>query len=128
MHKYVSRRRMLTVILVLAALGVCGVAVAKDKKSPKIKGPLVDVTLTEYAIAMPPALRHGWITFRIVNNGDVPHGLNGQDAKKTYSLVSQVPPHASVLVPIKLKKGSFMIYCSTREHADAGMQAVAYVQ
>lgn len=128
MSRYLSRRTALVCVL-LATLAVAGAAVAKDKKdAPKIKGPIVDVALTEYAIAMPAGLKHGWVTLRIVSNGTVPHGPNAQDAKKTYVLVPQLAPGQTALVPIKLNKGTFMVYCSTREHANAGMQAVAYVQ
>jgi uncharacterized cupredoxin-like copper-binding protein len=127
-HKHQSGRRALACVL-LAVLMATGVAVARDKKDhPRIKGTLVDVTLTEYAIQMPSTLKHGWVTFRITNNGTVPHGVCAQDGRKTYQPTSQIAPGASVLSPIKLKKGSFMLYCSIKAHADAGMQAVAYVE
>ncbi len=121
-------RRRVLVCALLATLAAAGLALAKDKKdAPRIKGPLVEVALTEYAIAMPPALKHGWVTLHIVNNGTVPHGLTAEDARKTQVLAPQVPPGGAVFVPIKLRKGTFLVYCSQRQHADAGMQAVAYV-
>ncbi len=117
------------VLLCMLAVGFAtdGAVLAKDK-APKIKGPIVEVMLTEYAIQMPSSFKHGWVTLRISNKGDALHGLRAQDSKKTWELAPPIAPGKTVLVPIQLRKGTFMVYCSTAEHATVGMQAVAYVQ
>ncbi len=127
-NRYCPPRRTLICAL-LATLALAGIASARDtKNAPKIKGPVVDVVLTEFAIAMPQTLKHGWVTLRIANNGAVPHALSTRDGDKDRALTPEIAPGQTVLVPIKLKKGTFEVYSSNRDHANAGMQAVAYVQ
>lgn len=126
------RRRLILLALVgtvMATLALAPAALAKhkDNDAPKIKGKLVEVSLVEWEIQMPPVIKHGWTTFRITNNGTLPHSLSARGTKKTFVLATSVPPGAAVLVPIKLQKGTYTVWDPIEDSAARGMQVTVVV-
>lgn len=111
----------------LVTLAMAPVAQARHKGGPKIKGKLVEVSLVEWAIQMPPEIKHGWTTFQITNNGRLPHSLNAQGTKRLFALATTLPPGASVFVPMKLKKGTYTVWDPIDNAADRGMRVTVVV-
>src|SRR3954454_22575528 len=85
---------------------------------------VVDVGLTEFAIAMPNALPAGPTRFAIHNNGAVTHSfvIEGQGIDKT--LANSLQPGQSAFLNVDLAPGSYTIYCPIGEgaHRAKGME------
>jgi len=85
---------------------------------------LVDVSLTNFAIAMPTELAAGPVRFNIVNNGAAPHSfvLEGEGIKKT--LANTLQPGDSARLNADLTPGVYTIFCPVGEgaHRAQGME------
>ena len=85
---------------------------------------VVDVGLTEFAIAMPNALPAGPTRFSIHNNGTAPHSfvIEGQGIEK--KLANNLQPGQSAFLNVDLAPGTYTIYCPVGEgaHRAKGME------
>lgn len=110
----------LTLALALAACGGSGGPVG----SPSSAEPaVVQVELTDFAIAMPASIAGGSVTFEVLNSGVAPHNLviegNGVEATLDPDLLAGESGELSVTLP----PGSYEVYCSVIGHRDLGMVA-----
>lgn len=126
-----TRTRLMLVALsgaMLASLALTPAALAKHNNgAPKIKGKLVEINLVDGVIQMPAQIKHGWTTFHITNSGAYPHGLSARGSKKVFTLATTLPPGSAVMVPIKLKKGTYTVWDPTGDAAAQGMQVTVVV-
>jgi hypothetical protein len=108
--------RVLACALV-ASLMLASSATARHKEdgNTKIKGHLVDISISEDGMRIPATIKHGWTTFRIINDGAVPHSIQAKGKKNAWSLASNLQPGQTILVPINLKKGVYTIWEPTAE-------------
>ncbi len=111
-------------VALIAALAFAPLALAKKKSEGgvKIKGKLVEISVTDAELRMPAEIKHGWTTFRVANDGTVPHSLHARNPKKLWVLVASLPPGQAALVPIKLKKGAYTIWEPLPPNAPADAQ------
>ena len=83
----------------------------------------VPVTLSEWKIGLTrDTLPAGAVTFRVKNDGTLPHGFHveGPGVDKE---TKQIGPHESASLTVTLKPGTYDIYCPLSElsHKQAGM-------
>jgi uncharacterized cupredoxin-like copper-binding protein len=80
----------------------------------------VDVSETEFKIALASSVHAGKVTFNVKNDGKLPHDLvvegNGVKAKTPL-----LDPGQSQTLEVDLKPGSYDLYCSVPGHKQAGM-------
>ena len=85
---------------------------------------LVEVSLTNFAIAMPTELTAGPVRFNIINNGAAPHSfvLEGEGIRKT--LANTLQPGDSAKLNADLQPGVYTIFCPVGEgaHRAQGME------
>ena len=78
----------------------------------------VDVTETEFKIAMPSTLKAGKYTFEVRNDGKLPHDLAIKGGKKT----ELIDAGGKAELTVDLKPGKYHFYCSVPGHEQAGMK------
>lgn len=113
-------------LALLAALLAVSTASANDR--PKLKGPLVDIVLTDDAIHMPPVLEEGWVTFRITNQGEYVHSVSAQGRKRVHALAVALAPGQTVLLPMKLSEGTYTVWDPVEDNAARGLRATLVVE
>ncbi len=86
----------------------------------------VEVRLNEYSIQMPTTFTPGPITFRVMNAGTQPHGLeikgNGDEQKL------ELNGGEIKMLTMTLTAGIYEVYCPIDGHADKGMRTKVAVQ
>jgi plastocyanin len=106
--------------VIIAALAALSTALSAQA-APAAK--LIDVTLTEWKLALPSdTLTAGPVTFRINNTGNITHAfyvLGGSVAQGT----KEIAARQSGTLKVMLKPGDYEIYCpmSDQSHKMAGM-------
>ena len=78
----------------------------------------VDVTESEFKIAMPSTLKAGKYTFEVDNEGKLPHDLAIKGGKKT----ELIDAGGKGELVVELKPGKYRFYCSVPGHEQAGMK------
>lgn len=76
-----------------------------------LSGRPVDVTLQEYAIVMPPALRPGLTTFVVRNEGKFPHNFTALFGPVRFRSGTVLPGHTS-RITVKLVPGAYLVACT----------------
>lgn len=88
-------------------------------------GPEVaDVSLTNFAIAMPEELAAGSYRFAIANNGAAPHNLVIEGEGISRRLANNLQPGQSGFLNIDLEPGTYTVFCPVGEgaHRANGME------
>jgi uncharacterized cupredoxin-like copper-binding protein len=80
----------------------------------------VDVSETEFKIALASSVHAGKVTFNVKNDGKLPHDLviEGNGVKEKTPLLD---PGQSKALEVDLKPGTYDVYCSVPGHKQAGM-------
>jgi len=78
----------------------------------------IDVTESEFKIAMPATLKAGKYTFEVDNEGKLPHDLAIKGGKKT----ELIDAGAKAELTVDLAPGKYHFYCSVPGHEQAGMK------
>jgi plastocyanin len=124
-------RRGLGALLLAVSLGVLaacsGSAHATTASGVAPAATQVNVTETEFSIAMPSTLAAGSYTFAVRNTGTATHDLvvsqNGRDVATSRT----IPPGGSTSLSVTLQRGSYVFYCSIDAHRAHGMQLTVRV-
>ena len=96
---------------------------AEPKPKPKRKPQTIDVTETEFKIALPSTqVKAGPVTFNAKNAGKIDHDLvvTGQGLTKGTPVF---PGGQSRTLKVTLKPGTYKLFCSVPGHEAAGMLA-----
>ena len=90
--------------------------------APTAGGTVVEVTLTEWRIDMPPLLPAGMTTFKVTNAGTFVHNFRivGQGIEKQFD--SNLQPGEANTMQVELKAGSYEVDCPVGGHAGQGMK------
>jgi uncharacterized cupredoxin-like copper-binding protein len=87
--------------------------------APTPQASTVDVKETEFKIALASAeLKAGKITFDVSNDGAIPHDLAIVETKQK---TKEIPSKGSAKLTVRLKPGTYELYCSIPGHKEAGM-------
>jgi uncharacterized cupredoxin-like copper-binding protein len=80
----------------------------------------VDVSETEFKIALASSPHAGKVTFNVKNDGKLPHDfvVEGNGVKEKTPLLN---PGQSKTLEVDLKPGTYDVYCSVPGHKQAGM-------
>lgn len=125
-----SLRRGLGALLLAVSLGIlaaCSGAHAATASAVAPAATQVNVTETEFSIAMPSTLPAGSYTFAVQNTGAATHDLvvsqNGRDVATSET----IPPGGSASLSVTLQRGSYLFYCNIDGHRAQGMQRTILV-
>ena len=87
--------------------------------TPKAQATTVDVTESEFKIALPSTeLKAGKITFDVKNDGKIPHDLAIKDMQAKTKLI---PAGGTAELTVTLKPGTYELWCTVPGHEAAGM-------
>ena len=91
--------------------------------TPKAQATTVDVTESEFKIALPSTeLKAGKITFDVKNDGQLSHDIALQGTGVTSSAKTPlIKPGGSAKLTVSLAAGSYTIYCTVPGHRALGM-------
>lgn len=92
--------------------------------SPDMKGAVVNVELSEWAITLKPSsVKAGMIHFMVKNIGTGSHtfAIQGQGVEE--KLKNNLASGKSDMLMVTLKKGMYKVYCPIAGHEDKGMKA-----
>lgn len=78
----------------------------------------INVSETEFKIAMPSTLSAGNYIFDVKDNGKIAHDLSIKGGSKT----KLIQPGGTAELRVKLAKGKYHFYCSVPGHEAAGMK------
>ena len=104
---------------------------AGEQKAPKTKAPAkaaassVNVSATEFKFALSTqTVRTGKVTFKVVNNGGIPHDMRINDQQ-----TPNIDPGESATLEVTFTKpGKYPYLCTIPGHAEAGMKGVLTVE
>jgi uncharacterized cupredoxin-like copper-binding protein len=106
-------------VAMISAVEIFG-AESEAKGAPEAKGVIVRVQEKEFKIALSTRTVHaGTVTFVVKNVGKVAHNLTIQGGKAT----PNINGGGSAKLTVRLKKGSYTLYCSVPGHRQLGMVA-----
>jgi uncharacterized cupredoxin-like copper-binding protein len=108
------------IVIVAAALGVAGPAVAR-LQTPKTA--TVNVTMKDFSFVLSTkTVKHGKVTFAIRNKGKTGHDFSiaGHTSKV-------IDPGKRTTLTVTLKRGSDPYRCTIDSHAKLGMKGVLHV-
>lgn len=97
-------------------------AVQQAGISAELSPAAVEVTLNEFDIEAPRTLPAGPATFRVTNEGSMPHSfrIRGQGVEAQFD--SNLKPGQSRTLEAELEPGTYGVMCPVEDHADRGMQ------
>jgi plastocyanin len=93
--------------------------------APASAGQTIEIGETEFALdpAKVQVDETGAVTFRVTNNGSIPHSLE-VDGQGVEEETETIDPGASAELTVDLsKEGSYELYCPIGNHRDQGMEA-----
>ncbi|MEU6069772.1 cupredoxin domain-containing protein [Streptomyces sp. NPDC047082] len=116
-----------------AALSACGNsgsgsggtgATSSPTRNAKAGSTTVTVQMTEYHLALSvKTFKAGDYTFVAKNAGHVVHSLEVEGQGSEVGLPHGLQPGQSAQLKVKLKNGSYELYCPVDGHKDMGMKA-----
>jgi uncharacterized cupredoxin-like copper-binding protein len=99
----------------------------QDALEPEPRARRVEVTLSDYAIAMPSEAKPVYTAFVVHNSGKHAHNFevagNGTDKK----FITSVEPGKTKVLHVDLARGSYKVWCPVDKHADKGMRTTLNV-
>jgi plastocyanin len=112
-------------LLVPLALVACGSDSEEAVPTgPASAGQTIEIGETEFALdpANVQMDETGTVTFRVTNNGGIPHALE-VDGQGIEEETETIEPGASAELTIDLsREGSYELYCPIDDHRDQGME------
>ena len=115
------RFRLISLLAVIAALAVSGVAVAGSSSS-KVTAPIkITVTLKDYSFTFSrKSVPHGsTVLFLVKNAGSVQHNVDFTDLNKRSAIIT--PGTRTSLKILFKKKGTIQVVCDVPRHIQLGM-------
>lgn len=94
---------------------------------PEIEGNIVIVSLQDLVINMPDQLPAGLTTFRITNDGQIPHNFKLQGPGRRVALAAALQPGQMATLRGGLQPGVYDVYCPIGNHAEQGMRLLLTV-
>jgi uncharacterized cupredoxin-like copper-binding protein len=105
-----------------APVAVAPAPAATTTKPAATKGTVVNVTETEFAIALSQAtFKPGAYTFVVKDDGKVSHNLNIKGPGITGTATSTIKAGGSESITVTLAAGSYELWCSIGSHKASGM-------
>jgi len=93
-----------------------------DALTPDADARRVNVTLGEYKIDMPTSLKPGKTAFIVKNAGKQKHNFevkgNGTDQK----FITNLTPDQTKVLHVRLKRGTYTVYCPVGDNQKKGME------
>jgi uncharacterized cupredoxin-like copper-binding protein len=93
-----------------------------DALTPDADARRVNVTLGEYKIDMPTSLKPGKTAFIVKNAGKQKHNFevkgNGTDQK----FITDLTPEQTKVLHVRLKRGTYTVYCPVGDNQKKGME------
>jgi len=93
-----------------------------DALTPDADARRVNVTLGEYKIDMPTRLKPGKTAFIVKNAGKQKHNFevkgNGTDQK----FITDLTPEQTKVLHVRLKRGTYTVYCPVGDNQKKGME------
>jgi uncharacterized cupredoxin-like copper-binding protein len=93
-----------------------------DALTPDADARRVNVTLGEYKIDMPTSLKPGKTAFIVKNAGKQKHNFevkgNGTDQK----FITDLTPKQTKVLHVRLKRGTYTVYCPVGDNQKKGME------
>ncbi len=115
------RFRLISLLAVIAALAVSGVAVAGSSSS-KVTAPIkITVTLKDYSFTFSrKSVPHGsTVLFLVKNAGSVQHNVDFTDLNRRSAIIT--PGTKTSLKILFKKKGTIQVVCDVPRHIQLGM-------
>ncbi len=116
-------------LAVLVSLVLAGAAVAALTAHSRAMGARLMVTESEYKLSLSKQkLAPGMVTIVVTNKGKLAHSLSisGPGLKKRL-FAGTIAPGSSRTATVKLKAGSFTLWCPVDGHAGLGMKTTLKV-
>lgn len=99
-----------------------------DALTPDADARRVNVTLGEYKIDMPTSLKPGKTAFIVKNAGKQKHNFevkgNGTDQK----FITDLTPEQTKVLHVRLKRGTYTVYCPVADNQKKGMETTLTVR
>jgi plastocyanin len=113
--------RRLIVLLVTGPCLALGLTACNDGEVAKVQGTTVSLTDSDYRIA-PQRVRvaPGRITFEVRNGAHLPHNWQLRGRGKIRARISTLLPGESGRVTVRLRHGTYRMYCSVGHHEELG--------
>jgi uncharacterized cupredoxin-like copper-binding protein len=119
--------RLVLPVALLASLTLAGCGSDSEEAATTGQvsaGQTIEIGETEFALD-PASLQvdeTGTVTFRVTNNGSIPHALE-VDGQGIEEETETIEPGASSELTVDLsKEGSYELYCPIDDHRDQGME------
>ncbi len=68
-----------------------------------------------------PSRPHGTITFYVTNYGQDPHDVAVRRGNVQYAKTARIPPGGHLTLTLRLKPGTYLVFCAIPGHRAAGM-------
>ncbi len=111
-------RRLLLVLTSLAALTAAGCNSSETTRRPSLN---VSITTRDFRLSpQNVAVRHGLVTFVVTNAGREPHNFKLRGRGHNRGGIATLRPGKTGSVTMRLKRGSYTMYCSLGRHETLG--------
>jgi plastocyanin len=113
--------RRLIVLLVTGPCLVLGIAACNDGEVAKVQGTTVSLTQSDYRI-VPQRVRvkPGRITFVVRNGAHLPHNWQIRGRGRLRGRIATLLPGAAGRLTVRLKRGTYRMYCGVGHHEELG--------
>jgi uncharacterized cupredoxin-like copper-binding protein len=86
------------------------------------QGAMVNVTLSDFKIDMPPSIPAGPTNFVVRNNGNSAHNFKIEGGSMNEQLPADLMSGEVRTLHVDMAPGTYTIYCPVRDHKDKGMK------
>ncbi len=100
----------------------------EDALEPEPRARRVEVTLSDYAIAMPTELKPDYTAFVVHNGGKHAHNFEVQGNGSDKKFIKSVEPGKTKVLHVDLARGTYDVWCPVDKHADKGMRTTLKVR
>ncbi len=119
-------RRLLLVLTILTALTATGCNSSQTTRRPNLN---VSITTRDFRLSPQNVeVRHGLVTFVVSNAGREPHNLKLRGRGHKRGGIATLRPGATGAVTMRLKRGSYTMYCSVGRHETLGEYGTVVVR